>query len=206
MSFVLASRWLGWIAATAGVVSALVQYRRVRTRGVEGVSLGTWLIFAYMGVFWVIYGVDVRSWVLAVGSALLLPLQLGIVTHLAPQRHVRLLWRAALFVGAFGVAPALAWGWSAGVYGMGAAMVLMRAPQLWDLVRTPGSTGVSAGSWLVSAVGSALWVAYYVGAHLWAALVGSALSGAVSGVIAVLADWRHRGTGTDHAGEDVSVA
>ena len=186
------SLWLGWIAAAAGVVSAVVQYRRVLIRGVEGVSLGTWLIFAYMGVFWIVYGVDVRSWVLVSGSALLLPLQLGIVARLAPGRHARLLGRAALFVAAFGVAPALAWGWVAGVYGMGVAMVVTRVPQLWDLVRTPGSTGVSAGSWLVSAGGSALWVAYYVGAHLWAALVGSALSAAASGAIAALAGWRHR--------------
>ena len=200
------SLWLGLVAASAGVASAFVQYRRALERGVEGISLGTWLIFAYMGIFWIVYGVDVRSWVLVVGSALLLPLQLGIVARLVPWHHVTLLWRAALFVAAFGVVPALAWGWAAGVYGMGVAMVLVRVPQLWDLVRTPGSTGVSAGSWLVSAAGSAMWVAYYVGVHLWAALVGSALSGTVSGVIAALAGWRHHRANAGPARDVVPVA
>jgi uncharacterized protein with PQ loop repeat len=203
VSVAAVSLWLGWIAVVAGVASAVVQYRRVLVRGVQGVSLGTWLILAYMGVFWVVYGADVRSWVLVVGSALLLPLQLGIVARLDPGRHAGLLWRAALFVVAFGVAPALAWGWTAGVYGMGAAMVLTRVPQLWDLVRTPGSTGVSAGAWLVSAAGSTLWVGYYVGAHLWAALVGSALSAAASSVIAALAGWRHHHASVDRVREVV---
>ena len=48
---------MGWLAVASGVVGTSYQLRRVRTLGVEGVSLATWVLFVYMGCFWITYGI-----------------------------------------------------------------------------------------------------------------------------------------------------
>lgn len=183
---------IGWVAVAVGLVSTVVQWRRVSVEGVEGVSLATWSLFAMMGGFWISYGVAVRSWPVVLGSLIVLSIQAAILVRLAPWRDWRTVgWSFGLFT-ATCLMPAFIGGWSAGVYGIGVAMSLTRAPQLVELVRSPEVVGVSAASWSLAAFGSVLWVLYYDGDHLVAALVATGAAGLANLAIAALAAWRHR--------------
>jgi uncharacterized protein with PQ loop repeat len=182
---------MGWLAVASGVVAVSYQMRRVRARGVEGVSLATWVLFVYMGCFWIAYGVAARSLEVVLGSALMLPIQLSILFRLAPWRRWVVPARALGYFVVCCVAPTLVWGWAGGVFGTGIAMTINRAPQLIALIRQADATGVSATSWFVGALGGMLWILYYTGAHLWAALTATAFASAASLAIALLASWRH---------------
>ena len=193
---------LGWVAAAVGTWSALAQYVRLRRRGTQGVSLTTWTLLGILAVFWVLYGVAVRSWPLALSSALTLPFQSMIWWRLRPTT------RTGTVVGSIGaavvccLAPGLLWGWSGAVVGAGGAGIISRLPQLSRLVRTRTTVGVSTGSWALGAAVSAMWVAYYARSRLWAVLVVTAVAGTLSLVIAVVSQWRQRrspATSASHA-------
>lgn len=183
---------LGWTAVVLGLISTIAQFGRVTTRGIEGVSLATWVIFVYMGLFWITYGVVKGSAEIILGSLLILPIQLGILVRLAPWRHARVVVQSFAFIALFGVLPTFLGGWSDGVYGIGLAMSITRGPQIIALIRSADASGVSASSWALSAVGAVLWMTYYVGANLWAAFVATGLAGAASLTIAALATWRQQ--------------
>ena len=76
--------------------------------------------------------------------------------------------------------------------GAGTAGWVTRTPQLNQLVRHEGATGVSASSWMTGGIVSGLWVVYYCGARLWPVMSVTAVAGLVSLTIAALANWRHR--------------
>ncbi len=191
MTFHALSTVFGWSAVGLGIVSTLVQLRRMSVRGVDGVSLATWVIFVYMGLFWITYGVVARSPEIVLGSLIVLPIQLVIVFRLAPWRQVRTVLLGLGFFALFTIVPTILGGWADGVYGIGVAMSLTRMPQIIELVRSEDASGVSGYSWAVGATGAALWMAYYVGAHLWAPFVATGLAGVASLTIALLAAWRH---------------
>lgn len=175
-----------------GVLGTGAQWRRLRREGLEGVSVATWSLFVYLGAFWIAYGIVERSWTITMGSLLMFPLQIGVLTRLRPWRVPRASWSAlGLFVGSC-LVPAALWGWSGGIYGTTVTMTVTRLPQLVELVRRAGAAGVSTGMWLLGAIGSALWVVYYGQTSRWAAFTATLVSGTVSAVIAALALWRHR--------------
>ncbi|MDE3065782.1 MAG: hypothetical protein KGJ36_08925 [Acidobacteriota bacterium] len=182
----------GWAAVGLGVVATFVQWRRVSTEGVAGVSLATWTLFVLLGWFWVSYGVVARSPEVILGSLMCLPLQSAILFRLAPWRHRAVIARSAAYFALSCVVPSLRFGWTGGVYGTGVAMTITRLPQLLELVRHREADGVSAASWYVGAGGCALWIYYYSGARLWAALTATAVAGVANLSIAALATWRHR--------------
>ncbi len=113
---------MGWLAVASGVVGTSYQLRRVRARGVEGVSLATWVLFVYMGCFWITYGFAARSAEVVLGSALILPIQLSILYRLAPWRRWAVPLRALGYFVLCCVAPTVLWGWAGGVFGTGVAM------------------------------------------------------------------------------------
>jgi len=78
---------MGWLAVASGVVGTSYQLRRVRALGVEGVSLATWVLFVYMGCFWIYLRFRAHSAEVVLGSALILPMQLSILFRLAPWRR-----------------------------------------------------------------------------------------------------------------------
>jgi uncharacterized protein with PQ loop repeat len=183
---------IGWIAVALGGLVAFTQFRRMKSRGIEGVSLATWTFFLYMALFWILYGVSIHSWQLIIGSALALPLQMMIWGRLKPWTRPGVALNSLLFFAAFCCAPAIFWGWSGAAVGAGTAGWITRSPQLVQLVRHEGATGVSASSWLTAAVVSGLWVIYYSGERLWPVMSVTAVAGLVSLSIAALAGWRHR--------------
>lgn len=198
---------LGWIAVALGVVSTYIQLRRVAQLGIEGVSLATWILFAYMACFWIIYGVVARSWVVIMGSLLALPLQIPIVVRLSPLRNWRTSLYAFVFFALCCVAPTIFAGWSAGVYGTGIVMAVTRGPQTIKLIRQRHANGVSTVTWLMGTLASVLWIIYYyVDTHLWAALEVTAVGGIANLTIALLARWRHLQAQRDMVAEEVFVA
>ena len=192
MSFHATSTVLGWTAVTLGVFSTVAQHRRAKTIGIEGVSLATWVMFIMLGLFWISYGLTVHSWIIVMGSLIVLPLQLAIVFRLQPWKRWNVSLRCLTFFVFFCVVPTVLWGWAAGVLGAGLAMLGNRAPQIIELVRHRGATGVSVGGWLLSVGCTSLWIGYYVGFHMWAALTATSFACAASIAIAMLAGWRHR--------------
>ena len=182
---------MGWLAVASGVVGTSYQLRRVRTLGIEGVSLATWVLFVYMGCFWITYGFAAHSVEVVLGSALILPLQLSILFRLAPWRRWAVPARALGYFVVCCVMPTILWGWAGGVFGTGVAMSINRAPQLIELIRHPDASGVSATSWFIGAFGCSMWILYYTGVHLWAALTATAFAGLANLAIALLATWRH---------------
>lgn len=194
MSYVTLSDSLGWLAVLIGVAGTYAQYRRVTTTGVAGVSLATWVLFSYMGLFWITYGAAAHSIQVSLGSLTILPMQVSIVVRLRPWENWAVVARALGAFLACCVTPTLVFGWAGGLYGTGVAMTMNRLPQLLELVRQRDATGVSAGSWYLAVGGALCWVLYYTGAHLWAALIATAFAGLANLTIAVLATWRHTRT------------
>lgn len=168
------------------------QFRRATRLSIEGVSLATWTLFVFMGCFWVSYGLDQRSAIIILGSALTLPFQVAIVLRLKFWRRWPVVTRALSFSLIVCVLPSLVWGWPGGLYGIGVTMVVNRAPQLIELIRYPDATGVSVAMWFLGLAGALCWVIYYQNTRLWAALASTACAGLASLSIALLATWRHR--------------
>jgi uncharacterized protein with PQ loop repeat len=191
MSYHVFTVEMGWLAVLSGVVGTATQLRRVSTRGIEGVSLATWVLFVYMGCFWITYGFSARSVQVILGSALILPMQLSILFRLKPWLRAAVPLRALGYFVLCCVVPTLLWGWAGGVLGTGIAMTINRAPQLIELIRHADASGVSATSWFIGAFGCTLWILYYTGAHLWAALTATAFAGLANLAIGLLATWRH---------------
>ncbi|HUX05616.1 MAG TPA: hypothetical protein VMV53_12020 [Acidimicrobiales bacterium] len=181
-----------WAAVLLGLGGVLAQYRRARRLGVEGVSTATWVLFVFMGGFWITYGMAAHSSEVTIGSLIVMPFQLAIVFRLQPWKSPQVVLRSLAFFVAACVMPTLLWGWVGGVYGTGVAMVVNRGPQILELIREEDASGVSVTSWLLGVAGTMLWVAYYQNVGLWAALISTAFAGLANLTIALLATWRHR--------------
>ena len=192
MSYHAIATDIGWGAVFLGLGGALAQFNRARRLGVEGVSLATWVLFAFMGCFWITYGLVAHSREVVMGSLLILPFQLSIVYRLQPWKSFPVVARSLAFFVACCVLPTMAWGWVGGVYGTGVAMTLNRGPQIIELIRQDDASGVSVASWLLGVAACAFWVTYYQNVRLWAALVSTTFAGLANLTIALLASWRHR--------------
>jgi uncharacterized protein with PQ loop repeat len=183
---------VGWVAVVLTVWGSGAQFLRVLKRGIEGVSLATWTLFTYMGIFWTCYGFDQHSLIIVLGSGVTLPLQAGVTIYLRPWRSSATFSRVTLYSFLVCFAPTIFFGWTAGVYGAGVTMVITRGPQLLELIRNPLATGVSVPMWTMSSVALLCWVVYYENAHLWAAFASVACGGVASIAIALLAVRRHQ--------------
>ncbi len=182
----------GWAAVFLGLVGTLAQYGRAKRLGVEGISLATWVLFSFMGCFWIMYGaVSAHSWEVILGSLTVLPFQLAIVFRLKPWRRWNVTLRCFAFFVVCCVVPTMLWGWAGGVFGTGIAMTANRGPQIVELIRHEDASGVSVSSWVLGVTGSILWASYYSGVHLWAALVSTLVAGVANLTIVLLAAWRH---------------
>jgi uncharacterized protein with PQ loop repeat len=183
---------IGYVAVASGILSTLIQFYRIITDSVEGVSLATWTLFSLTSVFWMSYGIfSTHSFIILLGSLLCWPWQLYIVSRLAPWAHWAVVAKCVAFIAAFSFAPIMFWGWSGGVYGTGIAVTLLRLPQLVELVKYPDAEGVSALSWFTGVICSLLWMIYYFNEKLWAAFFSTTAAGVISLVVAILATLRH---------------
>ncbi len=182
---------VGWMGVSLGAGSTYVQFHRARRISVDGISLVTWFQFVLMGMFWITYGIDRHSPIIVAGALIVAPMQIYVVSRLEPLKHRRALVRSVIFIGASSALPAALFGWTAGVYGIGVAMVFNRLPQILTLARNRGDLGVSVGSWLVGSLCSVMWIVYYAGVHNWAPAFATAMAMAGNLAIAGLAYYRH---------------
>ncbi len=190
----------GYLAVAIGVASTVLQFQRLRRDGIDGISLATWMMFLLTSFFWISYGIfGAHSLIVELGSGTVVPFQAYIIWRLSPWRHWRSVKQSTLFVFAFSFAPVIVGGWSAGVYGTGLSMALMRVPQIVELARQRHADGVSAPAWYAGVACSVLWLGYYAGAHTWAAFWSTCSAGAASLVVAVLTTIRHRQALADRA-------
>jgi uncharacterized protein with PQ loop repeat len=182
----------GCVGIFLGVVGTFAQWNRARTVGVEGVSLGTWAFFVYTGIFWTIYGLVQSSWIVTLGSVVLLPMQISVVIRLRPLRNYHVSLRSMGVVFALSFAPVVIWGWSAGVLGTGVSMILNRVPQLVELVTQTDASGVSTATWSTGTLGSVVWATFYFTQHLHAAFWSNAATGVMNLSVMLLTMYRHR--------------
>ena len=182
----------GWAGAALGAGTTIVQVVRVRGRGTEGVNATTWALFLSMSGFWFAYGLAVRSPEIVTSTVVAAPFLCWLLALLGPAARRRALVPAVAPVLGVAFLPALAFGWSAGVLGLGVLIVATRLPQLVQLVRHRHAIGVSVGSWLLGASSVALWLVYYVASARVAAAITMCLALGANLGIAVLAAVRHR--------------
>ena len=175
-----------------GIPGTVVQYRRILKDGIEGISIATWLMFAFMCIYWIAYGFAIRSWVIVMGSLVVFPYQLLVISHLSPMKHLKVLFGTGAFIFVCAWLPAMTMGWSAGVYGTGFSMVINRVPQLIELIRVKNAQGVSASSWVIGSLGSLLWVIYYTSEQMWAPFFATAVAGILNVFIVALTLLRQR--------------
>jgi uncharacterized protein with PQ loop repeat len=107
------------------------------------------------------------------------------------MKHLKVVFGSTAFIFVCAWLPAMIWGWNAGVYGTGFAMVMNRMPQLIELIRVKHVSGVSASSWAIGSIGSLLWVIYYIKEDMWAAFFATLFAGIVNVLIMTLTIWRH---------------
>jgi uncharacterized protein with PQ loop repeat len=145
-----------------------------------------------MSVFWLAYGTAVHSPEIVTSSIVGAPFMIWLLVLLDATQRREGIARAAGSVTAVAVLPGLAFGWNAGLLGLGLLIVATRMPQLLQLVRATHAHGVSTSSWLLGASGVALWLMYYaLTDKTFAAItMGAALS--TNLFIAGLACARHR--------------
>jgi uncharacterized protein with PQ loop repeat len=183
-----------WGGTTLGFWMTTAQWWRMRREGVAGVALATWVIFMFMGVFWIAYGIQQHSLVIWLSAAICEPLQLSIVAMLAPWSQIRAVLRAIAVVALLCYLPTVVLGWSAGVYGAGVVMMMNRVPQIVELATHEHAEGLSVGSWLLGSFCSSLWVAYYIVEQNWPPMIATAVALAGNLVIVGLGVWRHART------------
>jgi uncharacterized protein with PQ loop repeat len=168
-----------------------VQLHRARTVGVDGISPLTWALFLAMGIFWVAYGIQQRSACMVAGTAMVAPVQAGVLWSIG--------WRAAWrsMVASLGVVavtillPTALFGWNVGAASIGVVMVATRVPQIVDLVTAPSVEGVSVMSWSLSSVNLGLWLYYYLVHHDSGAALSMVATIATNLVITGLTMRRH---------------
>jgi uncharacterized protein with PQ loop repeat len=182
----------GVLGVLGGYWTTWIQLQRVKTVGVEGVSLATWLLFLWMGFFWAGYGLAISNHLMWLGSLPLLPVQAALVWKLRPLQQPQTIVATFFAITLLSFTTSAIWGWNAGVAGTTVAMFWNRLPQIVELIRDPDVRGVSVSSWMIGSVCSALWVIYYFGSSMWFPLVATAVATVSNLVIALLALWRQR--------------
>jgi uncharacterized protein with PQ loop repeat len=153
---------LGVIGTVLGVVRAWPQVREVAVhRQTAGVSVQTWALTLLNNASWLTLGVVIGAVPIVISNLLSAVGSIAVLAAVQLQRHERRLARIA----AAGLAGAAVVGLTS-IGGATALTVLatvlaisMFLPQLLLVLRS-GAAGVSATTWLVTAVSAAIWLVY----------------------------------------------
>lgn len=190
------------IAATVlGAGMAFPQVRRiVRTGQVDGVS-ATWIgVSIGLNAWWLTYGLAASVWALvpvsAASLAMYLTMAAGYLRAIGPQGR-RATWRG-LAAGAFGLGMIplpflLVGGWALAGIVVGLCYGIQLLPAVVTVCRTSALAGVSAATWLIALVESAIWFVYGLGVADNALILAGAVGATMASVIlARLAITGHR--------------
>ena len=177
-----------------GGFMTVVQYRRTKRVGVDGISPLTESMFLMLGIFFMAYGLSLHSVPLFLGTMFSAPFQLAILLAIGWSKTWRTMLGALAIVIFAIFLPAALWGWNVGAGSIGIVMMFTRLPQIVDLIRMPSVEGVSVVSWLLSSVNLGLWLYYYGYHHDTGAAISMVVTIASNLIIVVIAALRHRHT------------
>ncbi len=177
-----------------GGFMTVVQYRRTKRVGVDGISPLTESMFLMLGIFFMAYGLSLHSAPLFLGTMFSAPFQLAILLAIGWSKTWRTMLGALAIVIFAIFLPAALWGWNVGAGSIGIVMMFTRLPQIVDLIRMPSVEGVSVVSWLLSSVNLGLWLYYYGYHHDTGAAISMVVTIASNLLIVVIAALRHRHT------------
>ena len=177
-----------------GGFMTVVQYRRTKRVGVDGISPLTESMFLMLGIFFMAYGLTLHSAPLFLGTMFSAPFQLAILLAIGWSKTWRTMLGALAIVIFAIFLPAALWGWNVGAGSIGIVMMFTRLPQIVDLIRMPSVEGVSVVSWLLSSVNLGLWLYYYGYHHDTGAAISMVVTIASNLLIVVIAALRHRHT------------
>jgi MtN3 and saliva related transmembrane protein len=183
---------VGWCGVVVSTLTNFAQAARVRRIGPDGVNATTWSLFTFMSLFWLGYGLSVRSIEIVVSSIAGLPCLVLLLAMLPSSVRWRgVVWGAAS-LGVMACVPAALFGWDVGLLGLGTLIVATRVPQLVQLVRATHADGVSTGSWLLGSLNVSLWLVYYVSTSRSAAAISMGSALVTNLLIVALVLVRHR--------------
>jgi uncharacterized protein with PQ loop repeat len=169
---------------------AISQFARVRSVGVDGVSLGTWSRNVLITSYWVAYGIHMHGYWIIIGAGCLVPVQAFITWKLSPWKHLKSVGLSLATLLLFSIAPMFLWGWAGGVFGTGIAMVINLAPQINELLRDEDVSGVSATTYLAGFIGIGVWFIYYLSQHNGSAMFSNGATSLTSLAVALLTFYR----------------
>ena len=177
-----------------GGFMTVVQYRRTKRVGVDGISPLTESMFLMLGIFFMAYGLTLHSAPLFLGTMFSAPFQLAILLAIGWSKTWRTMLGALAIVIFAIFLPAALWGWNVGAGSIGIVMMFTRLPQIVDLIRMPSVEGVSVVSWLLSSVNLGLWLYYYGYHHDTGAAISMVITITSNLLIVVITALRHRHT------------
>lgn len=165
---------LGWAASTLTLASGLPQVLRIyRTRNTDGLSVTSYVIWIALSTWWALWGHYVGAAPMLVVNTLCAGIFAVTLCYLRPSKRALLsllLLVAAGFV-AIAYVPALAVLGSVG-------LIVVAAPALLSVMRSPSPSGVSPITWAQITVANLLWAIYDVA-------IGYPLAGLSSLVLAI---------------------
>lgn len=159
------TRTFGIVAPTLTILQCVAQANRIRTTGAKGVSLGTWILSAFVGEIWFCYGIifhvtaELFANVPAIAVSLVVALLAAKSQEKMPRSIVGLLTVTlitvlAAFVGSF---HDLRWVLASVAVG---SSIIIYLPQLALVIRPKDLSGVSILSWCLACLTSLGWLVY----------------------------------------------
>jgi len=190
---------LSWICVLLGFAMNYSQYYRAKTVGIDGISVGTWSIFAWMSVFWILYGFATHNAPSSIGTIITAPLQFALLLLLGVRENRTVLLKTGVYVLVFGAVPTMLGGWAVGVLGMGFVAATNRFPQIIRCIKEKDVEGVSAAAWVWSVTSNSLWAFYFATQHRPTAVIVNISSVVMNVIVVGLTTWRHWQWKRDHA-------
>jgi uncharacterized protein with PQ loop repeat len=156
---------LAVVAPVITIFQALAQGARIRSTGANGVSLGTWLLSAFVAEIWLCYGFiyHVPAEIFANVPCLIVA---SVVAFLAAKSQKKMsrstvgyfgllvITIVATYIGTF---PQLRWILAAVAV---SSSVIIYLPQLVLVIRPTDVSGVSAISWFTACITALSWLVY----------------------------------------------
>lgn len=159
------TRTFGIVAPTLTILQCLAQANRIRTTGARGVSLGTWILSAFVAQIWFCYGIifHVTAEIVANIPAITVSLVVAFLAAQSQEKMARsvvgylavtVITILATIAGSF---HDLRWVLASAAVG---SSIIIYLPQLALVLRPKDLSGVSIISWCLACLTSLGWLVY----------------------------------------------
>jgi uncharacterized protein with PQ loop repeat len=153
---------LGIVGTTLGILRAWPQVREIAGRGrTEGVSVQTWAMTLLNNTTWLTLGVIITAFPIVVSNLLSAVGCIAVLVAVERRRpQKRLTRKIAITLAGLAVIGLTSRGGATALTVLATMLaVSMFMPQLFTVLRS-GAGGVSASTWVVTAISSAVWILY----------------------------------------------